>query len=186
MANLIMKFSSYLELDSILFNFVVNILPDSLFVNAHLRPAIARMMGLKCGPGCQIRKGVYFETPRRMALGKNILLNRQSYFDAGGGIIIEDNVKFGPQTMLISGTHRIGGPGMRMGDMKPGRIRIGLGSWIGARVTITAGVSIGAGSVISAGSVVQRSVPPNFVVAGNPARAVMTLDGAAPEPGRES
>jgi acetyltransferase-like isoleucine patch superfamily enzyme len=42
--------------------------------------------------------------------------------------------------------------------------------------TILKGVTIGENSVVAAGSVVTRSVPPNTVVAGNPAVFVKKLE----------
>ncbi|MCB2078723.1 MAG: acyltransferase [Novosphingobium sp.] len=51
-------------------------------------------------------------------------------------------------------------------------IRIGDGVWIGARAIILGGVEIGERSVVAAGSVVTRSVPPNTIVAGVPAKQV--------------
>ena len=41
--------------------------------------------------------------------------------------------------------------------------------WIGMNSTILKGVTIGENSVVAAGSVVTKPVPPNVVVAGNPA-----------------
>lgn len=52
--------------------------------------------------------------------------------------------------------------------------------WIGADVRILKGVSIGARSIVGSGAVVTRSVPPDVVVAGNPARVVRHL-AASPE-----
>ncbi len=48
--------------------------------------------------------------------------------------------------------------------------------WIAAGVTILRGVTIGAGSIVAAGSVVTKDVPPNVIVAGNPAQLVRKLE----------
>lgn len=48
--------------------------------------------------------------------------------------------------------------------------------WIAAGVTILRGVTIGAGSIVAAGSVVTKNVPPNVIVAGNPAQLVRKLE----------
>ena len=53
-----------------------------------------------------------------------------------------------------------------------GPVIIGRNVWIGDKATILAGVTIGDGAVVAANSVVTKSVPPNSVVAGIPARVV--------------
>ena len=54
-------------------------------------------------------------------------------------------------------------------------INIKSRSWIGFNVIILKGVTIGEGSIVGAGSVVTSDVPPNAVVAGNPARFIRDL-----------
>ena len=54
-------------------------------------------------------------------------------------------------------------------------VTIGARVWCGARVTIGAGVTVGDDAVIGAGAVVVRSVEPNTVVAGVPARPLRTI-----------
>ena len=51
-------------------------------------------------------------------------------------------------------------------------ISIGRHVWIGLRALILEGVTIGDNSIVGAGSVVTKSVAPNSVVAGNPARFI--------------
>ena len=53
-------------------------------------------------------------------------------------------------------------------------IIIGKNVWIGEYVRICKGVTIGDGSVVAANAVVTKDVPPNSIVAGNPAKVVKT------------
>ena len=47
---------------------------------------------------------------------------------------------------------------------------------IGANATILPNVTIGENSLIGAGSVVTKDVPPNVIIAGNPARVIREID----------
>ncbi len=49
-------------------------------------------------------------------------------------------------------------------------------AWIGLHAIILKGVTIGARSIVGAGAVVTRDVPPDCIVAGNPARVIRRLD----------
>ena len=44
--------------------------------------------------------------------------------------------------------------------------------WVGSRALILKGVRVGKGSIVAAGAVVTKDVPPNCIVAGNPAKVV--------------
>lgn len=57
-----------------------------------------------------------------------------------------------------------------------GRIEIGNNCFIGARCIIMPGVTIGDNCIVGAGSVVTKSIAPNTVVAGNPARPITDID----------
>lgn len=51
-------------------------------------------------------------------------------------------------------------------------VRIGSDVWIGYNATVLSGVTIGDSAVVGAGAVVRTDVPPNTIVAGNPAIAL--------------
>lgn len=51
---------------------------------------------------------------------------------------------------------------------------------IGAGAVILPGIRIGSGAMVGAGAVVTRSVPPNAIVVGNPAKIVGYVDAARP------
>ena len=59
---------------------------------------------------------------------------------------------------------------------------IDAGASIGANATILPGIRIGRQAMVGAGSVVTRSVPPNAIVVGNPARIVGYVDAEADAP----
>jgi acetyltransferase-like isoleucine patch superfamily enzyme len=75
---------------------------------------------------------------------------------------------------------RLAGKPADLSEVRP--IVIGDNVWIGARAVVYPGVSIGDNSIVALGSVVMTNIPPNVVVAGNPARQIRTLaPKAAPE-----
>ena len=57
-----------------------------------------------------------------------------------------------------------------------GKITIGNNVFIGMHTTILKGVTVGNNVIIGAGSLVNKDIPDNCVVAGNPARVIMSLE----------
>lgn len=60
-------------------------------------------------------------------------------------------------------------------DLSEAPVVIEDDAWIGAGTLVLRGVRVGARSIIGAGSVVTRDIPPDTIVAGNPATAVRCL-----------
>lgn len=57
-----------------------------------------------------------------------------------------------------------------------GKVVIGDNVFIGIKSTILKGIKIGNNVIIGANSLVNKDIPDNCVVAGNPAKVIMTLD----------
>lgn len=109
-----------------------------------------------------------------MKVGKNCYGLQGCTIDYAHSWLIEigDDVVFAPQVYLLAhdtSTKR------SLNYTRIGKIKIGNNCFIGARAFIMPGVTIGHNSIVGAGSIVSKSVPPNVVVAGNPARVICTI-----------
>jgi acetyltransferase-like isoleucine patch superfamily enzyme len=93
-------------------------------------------------------------------------------------IIIGNNVAVGANTIITdSDFHTLDWKQRRL-ESSGGRtagVVIEDDVFIGMNCLVLKGVTIGQGTVVGAGSVVSMEVPPNVIVAGNPARMVREL-----------
>lgn len=107
----------------------------------------------------------------RIRIGNRNYFNRNLMIDACGYVEIGDENMFGPDVYIADSDHEIvkGTPPHRL-PMRKGRVKIGNGCWIGAKVVILKNVELGDGCVVGAGAVVTKSFPDNSVIAGVPAR----------------
>jgi len=110
--------------------------------------------------------------PANVAIGRNCAINHGVFILGRTRISIGDDVVLSARCMLVDGGLD---PNSFSGQEVPkyaeaGGITIEDGVWVGAGAIILPGVTIGRRAVIGAGSVVTRSVGPNAIVAGNPAR----------------
>ncbi len=92
------------------------------------------------------------------------------------GVVIEDNVFIGHGVTFINDSFpRATAPGGGLqteADWKVEPTVIRKGASIGSGATILANVSVGENAIVGAGSVVTKDVPPQAIVAGNPARVL--------------
>jgi acetyltransferase-like isoleucine patch superfamily enzyme len=107
-------------------------------------------------------------------VGRNVFINQNCTFYDLGGIDIADEVMIGPNVSLITSGHPIE-PSRRRACVVAKPIVIEHNVWIAAGATIIGGVTVGENAVVAAGSVVTRDVPPNTLVAGNPARVIRSI-----------
>jgi acetyltransferase-like isoleucine patch superfamily enzyme len=105
-----------------------------------------------------------------------VMSNCTSIVSDGPGIFIGRKTMLGTYCEIVDSDFHDLHPDRRTdGVAKTGKVVIGENVLIGSNVKILKGVKIGDNAIIANGSVVTRSVPPNAVVFGNPARAGMGL-----------
>jgi acetyltransferase-like isoleucine patch superfamily enzyme len=107
----------------------------------------------------------------RIRIGDDVFINGGAILFSMQELVIEDAVAISNEVYICdSNSH-----GMEGRDVYEAPVRIGRGSWIGARAMILPGVTIGPRVMVAAGAVLTRDVPADSLVAGNPARVVRTL-----------
>ncbi|MFT4131496.1 sugar O-acetyltransferase [Labrys sp. (in: a-proteobacteria)] len=107
-------------------------------------------------------------------VGRNVFINQNCTFYDLGGLDIADDVMIGPNVSILTSSHPLE-PSQRRASVIAKPVAIERNVWIAGSVTIIGGVTIGENSVVAAGSVVTRDVPPNTLVAGNPARVIRSI-----------
>jgi acetyltransferase-like isoleucine patch superfamily enzyme len=114
-----------------------------------------RTMGVRVGEGCRIYATDFGSEPWLIKIGNRVCISNDVTF-VNHGL----NWPFQEKYESLTGF---------------GPIEIKDNCQIGVRATILPHVTIGPNSIVGAGSVVTKSVPPDVVVAGNPARVICTM-----------
>jgi maltose O-acetyltransferase len=149
------------------------------FFGSGLRARLLALAGFSIGTGT-----VFWGMPAfsgagniyaRLKIGEQCWLSVGCFIDLAGNITLEDRVTFGPEVMILTGSHSIHDQHRRSGELRVNPVTIGRGAWLGARCTVLPGVSIGQGAVIGAGALVNKDIPPNTMAAGVPAVVIREL-----------
>ena len=111
----------------------------------------------------------------KMVVGENTYIGDLNNIRASGGdIIIGNDCLISQNVLMVSSNHEFKkGVLIRKQPSSAKRgIYIGNDVWIGGNSVILPGVHIGDGAVIGGGTIVTKDIPPNSVVAGNPAKFI--------------
>jgi acetyltransferase-like isoleucine patch superfamily enzyme len=140
--------------------------------------------GLRVGAGSWIMNGCRLHVFNFRGLphagihiGARTFVGEGSIMRGQGGIVVGDNVLFGPATRILAVNHVFVDPDVPIMDqgITAQGIRIEDNCWIGAGATVLDGVTIGRGSCVGAGAVVTKTIPPYSLAVGVPARVIRNL-----------
>lgn len=136
--------------------------------------------GIKGNPiGCYERCTFFVDRDAVLAIGNNVGMS-QAALICHKSITIGNDVKIGGGVCIYDTDFHSLDPEIRRSkeDLKHRMekpVVICDNVFIGAKTTVLKGVTIGENSIVGAGSVVTKSVPPNEIWAGNPARFIRKI-----------
>jgi acetyltransferase-like isoleucine patch superfamily enzyme len=131
--------------------------------------------------GCTVdddtKIGTFVEVQKNASIGKRCKI--QSHTFICEGVVIEDEAFIGHGVTFINDKYpratTAGGGLQTEADWKVVPTVVKKGASIGSGSTILCSVTIGEKAIVGSGSVVTKDVPPNTIVAGNPAKIIRSL-----------
>jgi acetyltransferase-like isoleucine patch superfamily enzyme len=125
-----------------------------------------------CEIGDETKIGAFVEIQKNASVGKRCKISSHTFICEG--VTIEDNVFIGHGVMFINDSYpratADGGSLQTEADWKVEKTIIKKGASIGSGATVLANLCVGENAIVGAGAVVTKDVPPNTIVAGNPAK----------------
>jgi acetyltransferase-like isoleucine patch superfamily enzyme len=127
-----------------------------------------------CSIGDNTKLGAFVEIQKNAAIGKNCKISSHTFICEG--VTIEDNVFIGHNVTFINDKYprstNSKGKLQTEADWRIEPTLVKKSASIGSGTTVLSSVTIGENAIVGAGSVVTKDVPPNSIVAGNPARVI--------------
>ena len=130
------------------------------------------------GNNCNICDNVFIEND--VTLGDNVTV--KCGVQLWDGCHIQDDVFIGPNATFTNDLF----PRSKQYPEHFKNTIVEKGASIGANATLLSGITIGRKAMVGAGAVVTKSVPPNAIVVGNPAKIVGYIDTPKAENSRAS
>jgi acetyltransferase-like isoleucine patch superfamily enzyme len=134
-----------------------------------------------CEIGDETKIGAFVEIQKNAKVGRRCKVSSHTFVCEG--VAIEDNVFIGHGVTFINDSYpRATTPEGELQTESDWHVEatvIKRGASIGSGATVLSKVIVGENSIVGAGSVVTRDVPPNVIVAGNPARILRPVPSKA-------
>ena len=131
-----------------------------------------------CPIGENTKIGSFVEIQKNASVGKNCKISSHTFICEG--VTIEDNVFVGHNVTFINDLYP-------QATTEDGRLQndedwvciptiVKSGASIGSSATLLCGITVGENAIVGAESMVTKDIPPNTVVAGNPAQVLRKIE----------
>jgi len=117
--------------------------------------------------GCKIGNNYFVKDPKHLLID----YSRPSLVEIGDHVFLHKGLTILTHDYSSWVFHEL------YGDFIPssGKVKIGNNVWFGENCTVLKGITIGDNCIIGFGSVVTKSIPPNSVAVGVPAKVICTI-----------
>lgn len=137
-----------------------------------------------CEIGDDVKIGTFVEIQKGSKIGNRCKISSHTFICEG--VILEDDVFIGHNVTFINDRYprATNGTGelQSESDWSCVGTLVKRGASIGSGAVLLCGITVGQNAMIGAGSVVTKDVPPDTIVAGNPARVIKKQPGSAGVP----
>jgi acetyltransferase-like isoleucine patch superfamily enzyme len=153
-----------------------NSIADDVKLGVNVR--LSRFINLYgCEIGDDSKIGAFVEIQKNAHVGRRCKISSHTFICEG--VLIEDNVFVGHGVTFTNDAYpRATTPDGNLQietDWKVQPTVVHRGASIGSGATILCNLTVGENAIVGAGSVVTKDVPPNAIVAGNPARILRMI-----------
>jgi acetyltransferase-like isoleucine patch superfamily enzyme len=153
-----------------------NCIADDVKLGTNVR--LSRFINLYgCEIGDETKIGAFVEIQKNASIGRRCKISSHTFVCEG--VTIEDNVFVGHGVTFVNDSYpratTLDGELQTEKDWSVERTVVKRGASIGSGSTILSNLAIGENSIVGAGSMVTRDVPPDSIVAGNPAKILRAI-----------
>jgi acetyltransferase-like isoleucine patch superfamily enzyme len=135
-----------------------------------------------CEIGDDVKVGTFVEIQKGVKVGNRCKISSHTFICEG--VTLEDDVFIGHNVVFTNDRYpratSVSGQLQTEADWVCLPTLVKRGASIGSGAVLLCGITVGENAMIGAGSVVTRDVPPDTIVAGNPARIIKSLPKKTP------
>jgi acetyltransferase-like isoleucine patch superfamily enzyme len=131
---------------------------------------------IELGAASALRRGCRLNTSGRLRIGSGVIVSWGVVIHCAESVEIDDMAIIGEYSTITDSMHQRTDEAPILHHVRTRPTRIGRNVWIAASTVVAQGVDVGDRAFVAAHSVVTKDVPPLWLAAGAPAKAIRQLE----------